>query len=344
MLGALGALAVVATIERTLGVREAAMLLYVVPVVLAAGWWGRGPAIVAAVTSVLGQDLLLVEPRGTLIIARPDDAIGLLLLFFVALATAQLADSARRGQEHAREADVARRSEQLKTALLRAVSHDLRTPLSAIKAGASGLLADDAAYAAEDRRETLTAIEEEADRLDRLVGNLLDASQVEAGAIRPHVAAEDLGEILRDVLRRKRALLAERPVALDIPESLPLAWCDRALVAQALSNLVENAAVHTPPESGVRLCIRADRHHVAVVVEDDGPGIAAEDRPRLFRAFERGRRAGGGGTGLGLAIARGFAEAQGGTLRAEDGASGGARLVLSLPLAPVDTRGHGRAA
>ena len=106
----------------------AAILLYLVPIVLAASRWGRGPAITAALASILGHDLLFVDPRGTFSVARADEALGLVLLLFTALVTAQLADGARRGAETAREAAVARRSDELKTALLRAVTHNLRTP------------------------------------------------------------------------------------------------------------------------------------------------------------------------------------------------------------------------
>src|ERR1700681_2756292 len=179
-----------------------ALLLYLLPVVLAATRWGRGPAVFASVLSVIGHDLLFVQPVGTLTVERADEAVGLVLLLFVAIVTAQLASAARRAGEKEQEAAVARRSDEMKTALLRAVSHDLRTPLASIKASASGLRQADAAYTDEDRAELLAAIEEESDRLDRVVSNLLDASRPDAGPVTLHKDAQDLRELIRAVVAR----------------------------------------------------------------------------------------------------------------------------------------------
>src|SRR5438477_5333085 len=218
----------------------AAILLYLVPIVLAASRWGRGPAITAAVTSILGHDLLFVDPRGTFSVARADEALGLVLLLFTALVTAQLADGARRGAETAREAAVARRSDQLKTSLLRAVTHNLRTPLASIKASVSGLRQPDAAFADEDRAELLAEIEEEADRLDRLVTNLLDASRLEAGRVRLSSHPHDLAELISAVFDRLQPRLAGRSVSVEIPEDLPPVACDYAQIDQVVTNLIEN--------------------------------------------------------------------------------------------------------
>lgn len=329
---ALLALGVVVVLDAVVGSRPNVVLLYVVPVVLAASRCGLGPALLAALVTVVGQDLLLIEPRGTLTIASPDDALGLVLLAFVAVVTAQLAASARRGAQHAREAEVARRSDALKSALLRAVSHDLRTPLASIKANASGLLSEEhASYGVAERREALQAIEDEADHLDRLVGNLLDASKIEAGALQPRKTRQDSAELVRDVVRRQQGRLADHPLTMEIPEALPTVWCDRAQIAQALGNVVENATVHTPPGTPVVVRVARDGRLLRITVDDEGPGIPTAERARLFRPFERGRGI-PRGTGLGLAIARGYVEANGGRLVADDAPGGGARLVMTLPL------------
>ena len=307
-----------------------AILLYLVPIILAASRWGRGPAIVVVVASVLGHDLLFVDPVGKITITRPDEAVGLALLLFTALVTAQLAVSARRGAEAAREAAIARRSDELKTALLRAVSHDLHTPLGTIKASVSSLRQADAAYTPEDRAELLAAIEEEADRLDHLVSNLLDASRLEAGALKPRKRPEDLGELFTTVVRRLQPALAGRPVRLEIDEHLPLVACDYAQIDQVVSNLVENAAVHTPPQAGVLVRATLDGDVVRAEVADQGPGIPPADRVRVFQPFERGPgRA--RGSGLGLTVARGLVEAHDGRLWVEDAPGGGARFVFTLP-------------
>src|SRR5437763_9988255 len=160
-----------------------AIMLYLVTIAMPSSRWGRGPAIYAVNYSALGHDLLFVDPRGAFNIARADEALGLVLLLFTALVTAQLADGARRSASTEREAAIVRRSDELKTALLRAVTHNLRTPLASIKASVSGLRQPNVAFAEEDRAELLAEIEEETDRLDRLVTNLLDASRLEAGGV-----------------------------------------------------------------------------------------------------------------------------------------------------------------
>ncbi|MDQ6672089.1 MAG: PAS domain-containing sensor histidine kinase [Chloroflexota bacterium] len=308
-----------------------ALLLYVLPVVLAATRLGRGPAILVSLLSVLGHDLLFVQPVGTLSVARADEAVGLVLLMFVAVVIAQLASAARRAGEKEQEASLARRSDAMKTALLRAVSHDLRTPLASIKASASGLRQADAVYTDEDRAELLAAIEDEADRLDRLVANLLEASRLEAGAATPHKEPQDLRELVRAVLSRLQPMLADRPVRLTLPDELPLVACNYAQIDHVLTNLLENAARHTPPGTPIDLSVALEPDAVRVQVADAGPGIAPTDRERVFFPFERGPTR-VGGSGLGLAIARGLVQAHDGRLWVDQAALGGARFNFTLPV------------
>jgi two-component system sensor histidine kinase KdpD len=326
-------LVVVGVLHSTVVDLPAAILLYLVPIVLAASRWGRGPAVTAVIAAILGHDLLFVDPRGTFSVARADEALGLVLLLFVALVTAQLADGARRGAETAREAAIARRSDELKTALLRAVTHNLRTPLASIKAGVSGLRQPEATFTEEDRAELLAEIEEEADRLDRLVTNLLNASRLEAGGVTVSRHPQDLAELISAVVDRIQARLTGRQVTVEIPDELPPASCDYTQIDQVVTNLLENAVIHTP--AGTAVVARAQRENGAIRVEilDSGPGIPAADRERLFHPFERGgTRA--PGTGLGLTIARGFVEAHGGKLWIEDREpQPGSCFVFTLPLA-----------
>ncbi len=331
-LAAVGAsFALIALVHSSVGELPSAVLLYLPPIVMAASRWGRGPAITAVIASTLGHDLLFVDPRGAFAIARADEALGLALLLFTALVTAQLADGARRGAETAREAAVVRRSDELKTALLRAVTHNLRTPLASIKASVSGLRQPDAAFADEDRAELLAEIEEEADRLDRLVTNLLDASRLEAGRVRLSSHPHDLAELIGTVFERLQPRLAGRSVTVEIPNELPPVPCDYAQIDQVVTNLVENAILHTPPGAPVRARATCLNDAVRVEVSDDGPGVPASERERLFRPFERGQTR-APGTGLGLTIARGFVEAHGGRLWLEDEPGAGARFVFTLPL------------
>jgi len=322
---------VVGVLQPTVVDLPAAIMLYLVPIVLAASRWGRGPAITAALASILGHDLLFVDPRGTFSVARADEALGLVLLLFTALVTARLADGARRGAETAREAVVARRSDELKTALLRAVTHNLRTPLASIKASVSGLRQPEAAFPDEDRAELLAEIEEEADRLDRLVTNLLDASRLEAGGLKVSPHPQDLGELLATVLDRLQPRLEGRSVSVEAPDDLPPVTCDYAQIDQVVTNLLENAILHTPPGTPVVARAMFVDGEVRVEVIDGGPGVPTGERERLFRPFERGQTR-APGSGLGLTIARGFVEAHGGKLWLEDAFPSGTRFVFTLPL------------
>jgi two-component system sensor histidine kinase KdpD len=329
------ALVVVGILHATIVDLPAAILLYLVPIVLAASRWGRGPAIAAVIAAVLGHDLLFVDPRGTFSVAHADEALELILLLFVALVTAQLADGARRGAETAREAAIARRSDALKTALLRAVTHNLRTPLASIKASVSGLRQPEVTFADEDRAELLAEIEEEADRLDRLVTNLLDASRLEGGGVTVRRHTQDLAELVSAVVDRIQTRLTGRQVTVtvDIPDEVPPVSCDYAQIEQVFTNLLENAVIHTPPGTPVLARAQRDNGTVRVEIVDGGPGIPLADRERLFQPFERGRTR-APGTGLGLTIARGFVEAHGGKLWVEDKDSQpGSRFVFTLPVA-----------
>jgi two-component system sensor histidine kinase KdpD len=322
---------VVGVLHTTVVDLPASILLYLVPIVLAASRWGRGPAITAVVASILGHDLLFVDPRGTFSVARADEALGMVLLLFTALVTAQLADGARRGTEIAREAAVTRRSDELKTALLRAVTHNLRTPLASIKASVSGLRQPGAAFPEEDRAELLAEIEEETDRLDRLVTNLLDASRLEAGGLKLSSHPHDLAVLLAAALDRLQSRLGGRVVSVEIPDDLPSVVLDYAQIDQVVTNLLENAILHTPPGTSVTARATCVDGAVRVEVIDCGPGVPVTERERLFRPFERGQTR-APGSGLGLTIARGFVEAHGGKLWLEDAPGSGARFIFTLPI------------
>jgi len=221
----------------------------------------------------------------------------------------------------------------IRTALLAAVSHDLRTPLAGIKAGASSLRATDVQLAPEDQRELLAEIEDSADRLQSLVDNLLDLSRLDAGAVSPQLASVALDEV---VPRALRGLPTDR-ITLDVPDTLPLVLADEGLLERALANILENA-VRYSPAAPVSVSAAAVPGQAVVRIADRGPGVPDARKSDLFRAFQRlGDAPAGQGIGLGLAVARGFVEANGGSLEAEDTPGGGLTLVLTLRLAPEPT-------
>ncbi|MDX2708153.1 sensor histidine kinase KdpD [Streptomyces sp. PA03-6a] len=223
---------------------------------------------------------------------------------------------------------------RIRTALLAAVSHDLRTPLAAIKAAVSSLRSDDVAWSEEDEAELLEAIEEGADRLDNLVGNLLDMSRLQTGTVTPLIREVDLDEVVPKALRG----VPDGSVTLDVPETLPMVSVDPGLLERSVANIVENAVKYSPAGTRVLVAASALGGHVDLRVVDRGPGVPDVAKERIFEPFQRyGDAPRGNGVGLGLAVARGFADAMGATLQPEDTPGGGLTMVLTLPAAPGST-------
>ncbi|WP_371658215.1 ATP-binding protein [Streptomyces sp. NBC_00280] len=239
----------------------------------------------------------------------------------------------QRLQHEADQAKGLAEGNRIRTALLAAVSHDLRTPLAGIKASVSSLRSGDVEWSEEDQAELLAAIEDGADRLDHLVGNLLDMSRLQTGTLNPLIREIDLDEVV------PLALVGipdpEEAVVLDIPETLPMVAVDKGLLERSVANVVENAVKYSPDGQPVTVSASALADRVEVRVVDRGPGVPDEAKDRIFEPFQRyGDAPRGAGVGLGLAVARGFAEAMGGTLTAEDTPGGGLTMVLTLPAAP----------
>ncbi|MFF3793614.1 ATP-binding protein [Streptomyces sp. NPDC001981] len=228
------------------------------------------------------------------------------------------------------EAEEARRlaeGNRIRTALLAAVSHDLRTPLAAIKAAVTSLRSDDVAWSEADEAELLEGIENGADRLDHLVGNLLDMSRLQTGTVTPLIREIDLDEVVPMALGG----VPEGSVDLDIPETLPMVAVDPGLLERAVANIVENAVKYNPDGERVTVAASALGARVELRVADRGPGVPDEGKERIFEPFQRyGDAPRGAGVGLGLAVARGFVESMGGTLDAEDTPGGGMTMVLTL--------------
>ena len=231
--------------------------------------------------------------------------------------------------ERAERAEAERRLEALRGALLTAVSHDLRTPLTTIKG-----IAHEIAHGADPSRAAV--IEAEADRMDVLVGDLLDLSRIHGGAVRPNVQVNTVDELLGAALQRAAGPLGARPVLVDAPaDELLVGRFDLSEALRALVNLLENAAKYAPPDTPIALHVQRVDARLRIGVLDRGIGVPASEQERIFEPFYRppGTPADVRGTGLGLSIARGLAEAQGGTVRYEPRADGGSAFVLELPAA-----------
>ena len=238
---------------------------------------------------------------------------------------------------HATQVEMA--SERLRNSLLSAISHDVRTPLTAI-VGLSGTLAGGRALTPEARQELAGAIEEEALRMEQLVTNLLDMARLQAGPVQLNLQWQMLEEVVGSALSLHSRSLAGRHIDLRLPPGLPLLALDAVLIERVLCNLLANAARLTPAASP--LAIEANRRGdmVEIALEDHGPGVAPADRQRIFDKFGRARpESTGAGVGLGLSICRAIIEAHGGRIWVEPGSAGGARFVFTLPVgSPPDER------
>jgi two-component system sensor histidine kinase KdpD len=233
--------------------------------------------------------------------------------------------------QDAEAAKLRARTEEMRSSLLSAVSHDLRTPLAAI-GGAASALRDGAPGLDDARREELVeTIEDEAARLERLVANLLDMTRLESGVLdfrRDWVPAD---ELIGSALNRLDAALTGRPVSVELPHDLPLLYVDPVLFEQVLINLLDNAARHTPARTPIAIGARSDASEVTIDIADRGPGISERLRERIFEKFQRGPGAATGGVGLGLAICRGIVEAHGGRIAVANRDGGGTVFTIVLP-------------
>jgi two-component system sensor histidine kinase KdpD len=243
----------------------------------------------------------------------------------LALERAQLADEAQR-------AEIRAETERMRNSLLSSVSHDLRTPLASITGAASSLLETRAALDTPTSRELLETIQEESERLSRLVNNLLQMTRVESGALQVHRDWLPLEEIVGAALERLKQRIGDRPVTTRLPVDLPLVPIDDTLIEQVFVNLLDNVLKYTPTGSPIEIAAWTGKGNVTAEVGDRGPGLDPGEERHVFEKFYRGHPAAGRGAGLGLAICRGFVEAHGGRIWAENRPDGGAAFRFTLPL------------
>ena len=342
---------------------------YLLVIVFVAILWGSAPALLASVLGVLAFNFFFLPPFHTFRIGDPQNWFALAVFFISSIAVGQLSARAKRRAaeaessrmeverlyhelqdsfERSTQAQALKQSERLKSALLDAVTHDFRTPLTSIKASATAMLDDLVAAERnktnsqldnESRKEMLQVIDEEADRLDHFVEGLTKLARIDAGDMRLQLQKASLEDVVAIALKRAEPRTRTHRVEVWI-EDLPLVSIDENAVSQAVYTLIDNAAKYSPPES--RITIRGrqtDKNSIVISVEDSGPGIRAEVRERVFEKFFRAMRDGDvsdrnpAGSGLGLAIARGIVEAHHGRIWVEDAEHGsGAKFVIELPI------------
>ena len=346
-------------------------------VLFVATLWGARPAIAASLLGMVCFNFFFLPPVGTLTIADPDNWIALAAFLATAITAGQLSARVRRRAEEAEagrreierlynelraaferasHAEALRQSERLKSALLDAVTHDLRTPLTSIKASVTTLLdelksadgAEPLRLDREGRREMLEVIDEECDRLNRFIEGLVEMARIEAGELQLRRRWGTMDEIITAALSRARTVTGKHQVQVAIEPDLPIVRVDARAVSEVVYTLLENAAKYSPAGSRVRVSAsRRDEETVEISVEDEGRGIPVELRERVFDKFFRAMREGDAnkslppGTGMGLAIARGLVEAHSGHIWIESGAAGrGTRVTFTLPIGDDEESEH----
>ena len=308
-------------------------LLFMLLVVGTALVGGLGPALLASAVSAAALNFFFTEPFHTFRVHEDADVVAVLVFAAISVMVSWVVDLAARRASAVREAAELEAGNKLRTALLVAVGHDLRTPLATAKAVVSGLRSPDVVLDEADQQELLATADEALDTLAELVDNLLDLSRLQAGAMpvrtRP-VALEDVvAAALEDIGVRHRRVL------VDLPDQLPQVVADPGLLERVLVNVLANAQRFALEPPVVRAAWEAGR--VVVRVVDDGPGIARGDRDRVFVPFQRLGDTASTGLGLGLALSRGLVEAMGGTLELDDAEGGGLMVVIALPGVPAQT-------
>ena len=332
--------------------------------------WGSKPALLSSVFAMLCFNFFFLPPFHTFTIADPQNWVALTAFFVTALAVGQLSASAKRRAEEAEagrieirrlyddlqfaferasEAEALEKSERLKSALLDAVTHDVRTPLTSIKASATLLLEDREStepgtrLSADEQRAMLRVINHGADRLDRFIEGIVDLARIDTGDMSLHRHWGAVEDIIDAALAQAEPLTRQHQIKVIASEELPVVRVDARAVAEVIYTLLDNASKYSDPDTFITIeAARAADDLIEIIVEDQGPGIPPGLRERVFERFYRATGEGAtgdraGGIGMGLAIAKGIVTAHGGRIWIEDSASGhGARIIFTVPVGDDD--------
>lgn len=327
-------------------------LSFILVVLSAATFLGRNPALLASFAAMLCFNVFFLPPVGTWHIADPQNLVAWAAFTITAIVAGELSAYAdRRARESERlykelqsafkaatEAEALKQSEKLKSALLDAVTHDLRTPLTSIKAAVTTLLDSEGGHRTieldgEGRVDFLDIINEETDRLNVFIEGMVQLARVEAGSMETSGVFSNVEEIVTIALNRAEKVIAGHHLILNLETELPLIRVDARAIAEVVYNLVENAAKYSPPGTTITIDAGTGDRNVLISVMDEGKGIPEEMRERVFEKFVRLDGEGPEGLGLGLAIARGIIEAQNGTIEIGPGDNEkGTKVVLTLPI------------
>ena len=327
-------------------------LVFLLAVLASATFFGRNPALLASFVAMLCFNYFFLPPVHTWTIADPQNLVAWAAFTLTALIAGELSAYAqRRARESellykelqtafktATQAEALKQSEKLKSALLDAVTHDLRTPLTSIKASVTTLLDSEGGHRTIEldsagRSEFLDIINEETDRLNGFIEGMVQLARVEAGSVDASGSMSSVEEMISIALDRAETLLAGHHLVLNLEKELPLIRVDARAIAEVIYNIVENAAKYSPAATTITVTATSHGDSVLISVTDEGKGIPADMREKVFEKFVRLDGENSNGLGLGLAIARGIVEAQNGRIEIKPGKNDkGTKVVLTLPI------------
>ncbi|MFA6358417.1 MAG: DUF4118 domain-containing protein [Candidatus Omnitrophota bacterium] len=302
------------------------VMFYLLAVVIAAIRWGQGPAIVTSIVSVFVFDLFLIPPYLTLKVDDLQYIFTFISFLIVGIVVSTLASKTR-------EQVIQRQKEKLQTALLNSISHDLRTPLSSVTGSLSALLDNDAGLDESTRKELLETAFTESERLNRLVGNLLDMTKMEAGALKINRKACELRDVLGVTLEQLKEKIGDRIIKIDIPKDFPEVSMDFLFMMKVFINLIDNAIKYSSADTSIDIKAVALKDKVKIEIKDQGIGLPKGDLKHVFEKFYRVERPQQiMGIGLGLSICKGIIEAHGGQIVAQNNPDHGTTFIITIPL------------
>lgn len=311
-------------------------MVYLLAVVIIALRFSRGPAIAVSVLCVATFDFLFVPPQGTFTVDDVQYLLTFAIMLAVALTISRLVENIRRQAAAQAALEIEAETERIRSALLASISHDLRTPLAVMTGASSSLAESGERLSAAERRALAKSVFDQAREMSEHVAKVLQMTRLETGAIKIDRDWAGLSEIVGSVLARLSERMAAHRVIVELPDDLPLVRVDATLIEQALGNLLENCAKHTPPGTVVRVRAQPRAGEIVVTVQDYSGGLSDSDLERVFAKFHRGSVEGGGtDVGLGLAICRAIVRLHGGQAWAESVPAGGTAFRFTLPLEEV---------
>jgi two-component system sensor histidine kinase KdpD len=307
------------------------IMVYLLGVTVVALRGQVGPSIVASVLSVLSYDFFILPPVFSFSVQDVQYVFTLIVMLVVAHIISHLTIHVRRQAEMRRQSQVDAENEHFRNILLASISHDLRTPLTAIMGSASSLLQPNVNLSEDIKHELIKNIYDESDRLNHLVNNILKMIRLEGGMVQLSKQLHALDDIIGSALNQLELSLANRIVTVNVPKPTPLIALDEVLITQVFINLIENALKFTPTDSPIEMTVCFLAQEVIVSIADHGPGIPADEIDKIFDKFYRGQTQDSKGMGLGLAICKGIIQAHHGNIAAESRAEGGTQIRFTLP-------------